>query len=219
MKFVNFRLAWPLLLPLLVIAQGDKPIIDNDRVAVWDVTWTSNQPGFAVPSDYDAVTVYLSGGDFRAVGSDGKSRVVTRKTGEAIFKPKGVRPGEIWVGGGTPPRTVEIALKDHAVPPIPNATGYPPAFPRPGVKKLIENDRIRVWDYTWQPGVSTPMHFHDKDVVVSYLEDGDLTSTTPDGKSVVNSYRFGLVRFNPGNRTHKELLTRGSQRAIMVELK
>ena len=45
-----------------------------------------------------------------------------------------------------------------------------------------------VWDSTWTPGVATPMHFHDKDVVVVFLEDGDLKSTTLDGKEVVNKY-------------------------------
>jgi hypothetical protein len=38
----------------------------------------------------------------------------------------------------------------------------PPAFPRPGVKKILENERVIVWDCTWTPGVATPMHFHDK---------------------------------------------------------
>ena len=42
------------------------------------------------------------------------------------------------------------------------------------MKKLLENARVIVWDYTWTPGVATPMHFHDKDVVVYYQEDGDL---------------------------------------------
>lgn len=38
------------------------------------------------------------------------------------------------------------------------------------------------WDYTWTQDVATPMHFHDKDALVVYLEDGDMRSTTPDGK-------------------------------------
>jgi len=99
---MNFGVAALLFLPLAVSAQGDKPIIDNERVAVWDVTWTANQPGFAVPGNYDAVTVYLAGGDFRT----GTSSIVKRKTGEAVFRPRGTRPSETWVGSGTAPRTV-----------------------------------------------------------------------------------------------------------------
>ena len=65
----------------------------------------------------------------------------------------------------------------------------------------------------------TPMHFHDKDVVVVFLDDGDLSSTTPDGKVTTNSYTSGTVRFNARDRTHTETLVRGKQRAIITELK
>ena len=215
MKLVKISIAGLLLLPLLAPAQGNKPIIDNDRVTVWDVTWEKNQPGFTAAGDHDAVTVYLVGGDFKV----GTTAAVTHKTGDAVFRPKGARASEIWVGTVTPPRTTEIALKDSDKRPAANTSGYPLAFPRPGTKNLIDNDRVFVWDSRWQPGVPTAMHFHDKDVVVSYLEDGDLTSIAPDGKTVVNPYKFGVIRFTAGNRSHKEVLTKGTQRAIIVELK
>lgn len=138
--------------------------------------------------------------------------VVVSFSGSAAFVPK-----------GTPPkiaeRSIVIDLKDHPVAPIANTSGYPLAFPRPGVKKVLENERVIVWDFTWIPGVAVPMHFHDKDVVALLLEDGDLQSTTLDGKAVVNSYTSGTVRFNLRNRTHTEMLVRGKQRAIFTELK
>jgi hypothetical protein len=129
----------------------------------------------------------------------------------------------VWLPKGTPPkingRSIVVDLRDHAVAPIENTSGYPLAFPRPGVKKILENERVIVWDYTWTPDVLTPMHFHDKDIVVVFLEDGDLQSTTPDGQSVVNSYTPVTVRFNDRDRVHAETLVRGKQRAIIVELK
>jgi hypothetical protein len=179
------------LLLLAMLLQGGaqttpKPVIDNDRVAVWDVTGpTAAQP-------LDAVVVSLSG--------------------SAEFLPQGMTSK---VAG----RSIVIDLKDHPVAPIANTTGYPLAFPRPGSKKILENARVIVWDYTWMPGVPTPMHFHDKDVVVIFLDDGDLTSTTPDGKVVANSFTSGMVRFNARDRTHTETLVRGKQRAIVTELK
>jgi len=161
------------------------PVIDNDRVTVWDVTAGSTQPS-------DAVVVSFAG--------------------KATFLPKGRTPK---IDG----RSIVIDLKDRAVTPIANTSGYPLAFPRPGSKKLLENSRVVVWDYSWAPDVPTPMHFHDKDVVVLFLEDGDLKSTTPDGKSVVNSYTTGMVRFNQRDRAHFETLVRGKQHAIITELK
>ena len=119
----------------------------------------------------------------------------------------------------TPSKSIEIKLKDKVVPPIPNTSGFPNAFPRPGNKKVYEDGRIIVWDYTWTPGKATPMHFHDKDVVVIYFGTGSLKSTTPDGKSVVNKWVTGDTRFNLRDRVHTETLVDGQLRAIITELK
>jgi hypothetical protein len=163
-----------------------KPVIDNDRVTVWDVT----APTPAQP--LDAVVVSFSG--------------------NAVFLPKGTTP---TIDG----RTMIVDLKDHPVAPIPNNSGYPLAFPRPGSRKILENERVIVWDYTWTQDVATPMHFHDKDALVVYLEDGDMRSTTPDGKATVTPQTAGMVKFNARDRTHTETLIRGKQHAIITELK
>lgn len=178
-----------LLLCFAVAGFAAQPIIDNERVTVWDVT--SPLP----PAEHDFVAASLT------------------KKGTAVLGHKGDTPGKAGE------RTIVIELKDHPVAPLPNKTGYPNAFPRPRVKKLFENDRVIVWSYHWNPGEPTPMHFHDKDVVVVYEEDTALKSTTPDGKSVVNEYKDGQVKFNLRDRTHTELLVRGTGSAVMTELK
>ena len=134
------------------------------------------------------------------------------RTGHAAFLKKGDKHAADGSG-------ILIGLKDFKVEPLANKSGYPAAFPRPGSKKLFENARVVVWDYSWTPGVPTPMHFHDKDVVVYYLDDGDLQSTTPGGEKTVNEYRPGMIRFNLRDRSHTETLVRGKQHGIMTELK
>ncbi len=171
--------------------QDLKPVIDNERVRVWD------QPGARV-SDLDAVVMRLTGS----------------KAGTAFFSPKGDK--RRWVGND---RSLVIELKDYPVPPLENKTGYPLAFPRPHVKKLLENDRVIVWSYRWNPGEPTPMHFHDKDVVVVYLEETALTSTKPDGSKTLNEYKAFDIRFNKRDRVHTEMLARGTGSAMMMELK
>ncbi len=178
-----------LLLCLAAPLFAAQPIIDNDRVTVWDVT--SPLP----PAERDFVAVSLT------------------KKGTAVLGHKGDTPGKAGE------RTIVIDLNDHPVAPLANKSGYPNAFPRPHVKKLFENDKVIVWSYHWNPGEPTPMHFHDKDVVVVYEEDTALKSTTPDGKSVVNEYKDGQVKFNLRERTHTELLIRGTGSAVMTELK
>ena len=159
--------------------------------------------------DNDRVTVWDVSDSVTALPFDA---VVISFSGSATFVPKGNSPK-------TTGRSIVIDLKDHAVPPLANTSGYPLAFPRPGSKKLLDNDRVTVWDFAWTLDVPTPMHFHDKDVVVLFLEEGDLKSTAPDGQSVVTAYTPGTIRFNARNRTHFETLVRGKQHAIITELK
>lgn len=190
-------LAWVICAALS--GQDLKPVIDNERVTVWDVTWTKGQANPASGRDHDVVTMWIAGNKVR----------------QASFTKKGARLADGVAGS----RSLVIELKDHPVPPLENKTGYPLAFPRPHVKKLIENDRVIVWSYRWNPGEPTPMHFHDKDVVVVYLEPTALTSTTPDGKKTLNEYQAHDIRFNKRDRTHTELLEHGTGSAMMMELK
>jgi hypothetical protein len=171
------------------LAHAAVPIIDNDRVVVWDTT--SALP----PAQHDFVAVSLS------------------TKGTAILGSKGDIPAKDGA------HTVVIELKDHPVAPLANTSGLPLAFPRPHVRKLFENDRVVVWDYVWHAGVATPMHFHDKDALVVHEANGVLKSTTPDGKSVDNTYKFGDIRFNARDRAHTELLVSGKAHAVITELK
>jgi quercetin dioxygenase-like cupin family protein len=195
-----------------------KPVIDNERVTVWDVTWVKGKPGPMQKHQNDFLTVYLTGGAIKTTLPDGTSSVANHKTGEAIFEKKGSTHREEGVGEN-PAHTVVIDLKDHPVAPLANKSGYPNAFPREGSKKVLENDRVIVWDYTWLPGRPTPMHFHNTDVVVMYTEDGTLKSTTPDGQSVLNEYTPGIIKFNLRDRIHTEELVKGKAHAMMMELK
>ena len=187
---------------LALNAQTPKPVIDNDRVTVWDVQWAKDTLDPSRGRALDTVILWTAGPKVRT----------------ALFIPKGKVHDEHAPDGS---RSLIIELKDHsqAQAPYPNPTHYPLAFPRPHVKKLLENKRMVVWSYRWNPGEPTPMHFHDKDVVVVYLEDTALTSTTPDGKKTRNQYKAFDVKFNKGNRTHTELLDHGTGSAMMMELK
>jgi len=181
---------------------GATPIIDNDRVTVRDSTWTRGVPASLELQTTDSVwiTVSPSVGDVRYWAKD-----APRRAERSI---------------GSPIRMIAIDLKDHPVAPLRNTSGVPNAFPRPGNnRKVFENDRVIVWDFTWTPGQPTPMHFHDKDVVVVYLGTGTLRSTTRDGKAVDNKWKPGDTRFNLRDRVHTETLVDGELRAIITELK
>lgn len=215
-----------LLLTLLQTAElphafprdGAKQLIDNERVTVWEATWTKGKPTAMHRHRYDMVGIELADATVKVTTQQGTATNGSPRLGQVSFIPKGTTHFEEGTSD-TPRHAILIDLKDVVVPPLPNKTKFADAFPREGSKKLLENNRVVVWDYSWTPGKPTVMHFHDKDVVVVYLGNGDLSSTTPDGKTTVNSYSFGQSKFNARDRTHSELLVKGSQRVIAVELK
>ncbi len=206
LKFFTLAAIWV----AAAFCQEAKPTVDNERVTVWDVTWTKEQANPARGNGHEAVVLWTAGGKVRTAG-----KIVERRSRQAFFS-KGDEEGVADAGA---PRSLVIALKDHSVPAILNKSGYPSAFPRPHARKLLENDRVMVWSYRWNPGEPTPMHFHDKDVIVVYLEETALVSTTPAGAKTLNEYKAFDVRFNKGDRTHTEELARGTGSAMMVELK
>ncbi|HYS46499.1 MAG TPA: hypothetical protein VEM35_08675, partial [Rhizomicrobium sp.] len=154
----------------------------------------------------------FQGGRIRA--ADGKT--VTHPSGGASFGHGGATSDTATNG---PAHEVVVELKDAPSKTVPNTTGLPPAFPRPGSKKILENEKVRVWNYAWQMGKPTPMHFHNTEVVVVYRGDGDVASTTPDGKTATNHHNPGDIVFNVANRSHSEELVKGQQSGIMLELK
>lgn len=171
------------------VAYAASPIIDNDRVTVWDTT------GALPPAEHDFVAIPLS------------------REGTALLGHQGTVPSKDGA------RTIVIELKGNSLGQVPNNLGYPLAFPRPHSKKLLENDRVIVWDTVWYPNEATPVHFHDKDALAIFESNGVIQSTTLDGKKVVTEVKVADVSFNRRDRTHSELLLSGHAHAIIVELK
>ena len=116
-------------------------------------------------------------------------------------------------------RSIIIELLQPPVGPLPNNSGVADAFDRPGIEKLLDNERVTVWRYTWLPGKRTPMHFHANDAVAIFTADGVLASMTPDGKTVMNPNSYGFAKFSPRGRIHQEELMKGKASAVIVELK
>ena len=194
------------------------PIIDNERVTVWDITLSQGQSTAFRRHENDFVTMFLAGARFRTTNENGRTTVPERQFGEVVYGRKGTEQRDEVISGGAA-RLIVVELKDHPGPLYANKSGYPPAFPRPGSTKTLDNERVVVWNYSRIPNVPTPMHLHDKDVVVVFRYDGSLKSTTPDGKSLVNDYTSGSIRFNRGDRAHYEELVKGQQSGMMMELK
>lgn len=62
-----------------------------------------------------------------------------------------------------------------------SSQSYPAPYPREGAVKVLENDRVVVWDVTWEKGRRTPIHQHRRNVVSVTLVPGTVKSILPDG--------------------------------------
>lgn len=196
---------------------GIKELIDNQRVLICEVTLTKGRQWPMEQYEQDTLMIALAPVSLTLTTADRKTTTVNLKQGEVAFWPKGTHQAVV---PGNDARTIVAHFKEFTAQPYQNTTGYGPAFPRPRAKKLLENDRIGVWDYTWVKGQPTPNHFHDKDLMIVYMADGAIQSVTPDGKAAQNEFTFAEVRFNLGNRAHYEEYLRGdSPRAIITEFK
>ena len=166
-------------------------IFENERVLIWTVASdTRERPPVREPR-LPGVWVSLADGSVQLTNER------PDRTGRAVF----------------------IELTDHRVAPLDVPPGVPPAFPREGATRVIENDRLTVWTVTWVTGARTPMHFHDKDVVAVYLGPGTVRSTTIDGTSAAVPRSLGEAVFLPRGRTHVEECIAGPRRDVIIELK
>src|SRR6185437_15087630 len=87
------------------------PVIDNDRVVVWNLHLNKGEAGPYTPKDLDTVVVFLKGGSIRSESSDGHVHLEKRRAGDAVWVPKG-SPLRDTPTSEEPVDEVVISLKD-----------------------------------------------------------------------------------------------------------
>ena len=96
----------------------------------------------------------------------------------------------------------------------------PPPFPRTNATKLLDTDRITVWDIVWPKGQPTAMHRHVYDQVGTYYARGGRLITTPDGTARATLTEVGSLSTTRKGTTHiEEGNTDPPLRAVFIELK
>ncbi|MGH8180743.1 MAG: hypothetical protein ACRETR_07170 [Steroidobacteraceae bacterium] len=96
---------------------------------------------------------------------------------------------------------------------------YPPAFPRQGAVKVLENDRVVVWDVTWPKGYRAPMHEHYRDSVIVTLAGGTIRTVPLHGAGSTGTYQAGSVTFAAKGTIHSEQgLSDRPRHAIVIQL-
>jgi hypothetical protein len=200
---------------------GTTQLFDNERVTIWEVNWKNSVAQPVHRHRYDMAGVYLRYGRITVTTPEGKAT-----TGEPFdvprpyYQPKGITHKEEAVGGPNDPERLAIMvdLKDTTVALFQPPLGLP-AFPRHNATNVLENPRVRMWDYAWQVGAPTPGHVHDTDTIEVFVTGGTIKATTPDGKVQMRTVAFKDARFVPRGLIDVEEAVTGSPRAIVIELK
>jgi hypothetical protein len=95
----------------------------------------------------------------------------------------------------------------------------PPPFPRDGVTKLIENDRVVVWDVAWLKQ-SYPTHRHLYDYAGVYYTSGDRIIVSERGtRSPSSTAAWDTFFFRRGVTHSEEGASAEPLRAVFVEFK
>src|SRR4029077_4101696 len=95
----------------------------------------------------------------------------------------------------------------------------PPPFPRTNATKLLETEKIAVWDIVWPKGQPTAMHRHPHDQVGTYYVRGGRIITQPDGSKRDGMTEVGNLSTTRKGTTHiEEGATEPPLRAVFIEL-
>ena len=89
----------------------------------------------------------------------------------------------------------------------------------PGATVVLDNDRVVVYDFQFDPKNPVPPHHHVRDAINITVASGRVRATTLDGQASNVELTFGDVLFRPRDRAHREEVVDGVPRNIIVELK
>ncbi|MFN7977280.1 MAG: hypothetical protein U0P30_04035 [Vicinamibacterales bacterium] len=201
--------------------KGVTQILDNDRVSVWEVNWRYGDKQPVHRHKYDMAGVYLRYGPITVTDLDGKENTGAEfPVPRPYFQPKGITHREEAVTPGAPERlAVMIDLKDAVTDMMVIDDPEPSAYPRDGAKNVLENPRIRMWDYTFTAGAPAVKRVYRSDVVEVVVTEGVVKVTGFDGKADTRKLAPKQARYITRGTVQTEQAVSGSPRVIAVELK
>jgi hypothetical protein len=187
--------------------ENAKKVLANDRVVVWDVTWPKGQPTAMHEHTLDQLSVTLRGGTVRVSKLGGPVTVNQSTIGSVAFTPHGTVHMEEGLSD-VPQHKIMLELQ-------PSTSPARNAVPRKGAVKLLENERVIVWDFTWKPGQKVSHPADSFDSVTVFLEGGVFRSGTEEIQRSAGQVTYSSRRAD----VHREEAVEGMPRAVIVELK
>jgi hypothetical protein len=209
------RVATPETYPTPYPRPNATSVLQNPRVNAWEVYWPKGQPTPMHEHTIDQLSITLRGGTVRVTTPQGKVTDGHSELGMVVF----TKHGTIHQEEGTsdvPQHKIMLEIKPSP-PSSPSDTMF---FPPAGATRSLENDRLIVWDYTWQTGRNSIQM--DFDSVTVFLVGGTVRYWNRQGDLIDVVRKPGDVVYAPRSSSWNGEAwgaLDGSPRAIIVQLK
>ena len=205
---------------------GVTQVLENNRVFVWEVHWLQGVKQPIHRHRYDMAGVYLRYGPITVTTPDGVARPSEPfDVPRPYYQPRDITHKEEGSGGPNDPERLAIMVDLREPTPTGSVSNskLDPAFPREGAADVIDNERVREWDYTWKPSrnpnQAAPMRVYTRDCVQIFFSGGTIRYRTADGKETTRTVAMKDAYFIPQDTVRSEEAIRGEPRAITIELK
>jgi len=194
-------------------------LLDTDRITIWDIVWPKGQPTALHRHVYDQVGTYYATGGRLITTPDGAARSTTTAVGSLSTTRKGTT--HVEEGTTDPPlRAVFIELKQETASGLPpSASADPAPFPRDGATRILDDERVAAWDYTWPSGARGLRYQPSRETVIVWLGDGKVRVTGRDGAATVSDVKPGTMRHLPAGSNEMVEVVGGAPRTILFQLK
>ncbi len=179
--------------PAKVAAKQCKVAFENDYVRVLD--WTVGPHEKTVMHSHPAlVSISLTANKTRFTSSDGKTRDIESKAGQATWSDPDKHSSEGLCDKGGNIIQVELKKRPGAAMTALPATDDSVAVDPKHYTVEFQNDRVRILRIKYGPGEKSVMHAHPANVAV-FLTDLQSKMTLPDGKTNVADAKAGQVQW------------------------
>jgi uncharacterized RmlC-like cupin family protein len=208
------------LTPLAAFAADNRVKIDNDQVRVLAVTSAPDVKSALHEHKMNRVMIYLDAGTITLTDSNGKTETLTFKAGEAMWSPAAGLHTSLNVSGH-PVRIVEVELKSKSADSASlKQSALDPVKVDPKRYHVEwENDQVRVLRARYGPHDKGVIHEHILNRAVTFLTEGNMKITNPDGTSKTVKTLLGDVTWGGPAKHIEENLNDQPFEVMVVEFK
>jgi len=189
------------------------PKFENEFVRIWDVTVPGGEATLWHIHRNDNVVITLAGASLRLENPSGPPAEAPWKFGEVRFAKATYTHRAINIG--------TTSFHNLTIELLKPANANPPVLAKEGNREpVLENDRVRVFRLTLQPGESTPVHTHPLPGLAVAITAGELEAAVGDGPPQHLAMAAAEVRWRPGAVTHSiKNVGKTTFEAVDIELK